>query len=465
MSVLQDNIEYTDEVKLYKDFYETFYDLNFPIYSMKKITSKKIHTRFVTGFNWISNHVLNSKNTYLSICNKFMIIKGKKAYNALENARSAKFFVVDIDSDYIMKKETAEKIVQAWKHLGLFDFCPYPSAIVHSGCGLHFYYLIDTIYFPKVEGQSKENYSRWLESKLNLFKDGAGMVRNAVKKALAETIPYMENLNRIEKLTVKSLKVDDSVIAGTQQIIRAPGSYNSNASQKCSLLELNKAKYTLGELLKDYRPKTKKLSKKVIKFSKSGIYTSEQTVALNRGRLKDMHKLVEIRKENGSLIGSRQNIMSNAAWILVNINYNLPEGEEIDELEELLEIGSKIGGKFSSPGYCIGKLRNIRTYHSKINMLSNETMINFLNISEEELQELATLSSNRELRREEKRKEKAARKEEAIKWYYENGKNKTKTAEKYGVNRKTITRWVQEGEAPGEINPNRKQIKVMQGKG
>ena len=113
MSVLQDNIEYTDEVKLYKDFYETFYDLNFPIYSMKKITSKKIHTRFVTGFNWISNHVLNSKNTYLSICNKFMIIKGKKAYNALENARSAKFFVVDIDSDYIMKKETAEKIVQA----------------------------------------------------------------------------------------------------------------------------------------------------------------------------------------------------------------------------------------------------------------------------------------------------------------------------------------------------------------
>lgn len=157
--------------------------------------------------------------------------------------------------------------------------------------------------------------------------------------------------------------------------------------------------------------------------------------------MKDMYKLVAIRKKNCNLIGSRQKLMSNYAWLLINTNYNANELEQIDIYRELANFGEQIGEEFASGNYCKSKIRHIETYHKKRKAISNEAMIKFLNIKNEELNVLSTIKVNRDKQRAQKKREKEEKKKKA-KELNKKGYTRKEIAKELGVTQRTIYNWL-----------------------
>lgn len=72
---------------------------------------------------------------------------------------------------------------------------------------------------------------------------------------------------------------------------------------------------------------------------------------------------------------------------------------KIDVHRELLAFGKSIGQEFATENYCKNKVKHIETYHKKKGAISNEAMIEFLEIKEEELYKLTAIKPGREKQR------------------------------------------------------------------
>ncbi len=64
-------------------------------------------------------------------------------------------------------------------------------------------------------------------------------------------------------------------------------------------------------------------------------------INLLKCRITDYKTLIKIRKENNTLVGSKDKIMIQAAWTIINGNLSK---------DILYEIGSLIGGRFEKRG-------------------------------------------------------------------------------------------------------------------
>lgn len=85
---------------------------------------------------------------------------------------------------------------------------------------------------------------------------------------------------------------------------------------------------------------------------------------LSLKRIADYKTLIKIRKENNTLVGSRDKIMIQTAWTIIN-------GDLSKDI--LYEIGSLIGGRFEKERYIESKWRSaIRNVASKYKKLSNK---------------------------------------------------------------------------------------------
>lgn len=429
-----------NQKKLLKNMYKDLYE-GYPVYyrSQYKTFSS---SGFVSDTESFFNLIRTKRKVHISIFNKkpeWREHQNGKTYakNIKSNAIATRFLIVDIDSSQIFSTEDAHATLEILENHGLYYKVPKPTYIVHSGAGLHFYYCLKDYIFLKYEENTtnhkdgtssvKKELNQKSKKILDFYQDMTEKIKGVIHKSLKEIIPQIKEFKGSwnVKYVINSLRVDPYVKGIQTQLIRAPGSYNANAKVYTSILRCNpEKKYTLYDF-SNY--------KKLITYVKqeSGIfelypyknskreYTVEDAVKLNLARLKDIETLIKIRKENNSLVGSRQNILTHACWILWNLQDS--SREVVNIFEKLRSLGKLIGGEFDSDTRIMEKIRHARTYYSKVPHLKKESTIKFLSITKEEQLHLSVYTqktqagkkqdSHRSKKEKEKRKKNRAAKE------------------------------------------------------
>lgn len=170
-------------------------------------------------------------------------------------------------------------------------------------------------------------------------------------------------------------------------------------------------------------------------ISKSNYVHKANIEKLSLKRIDDYKTLIKIRKENNTVVDSRDKIMIQAAWTIVN-------GDLYKDI--LYEIGSLIVGGFEKERYIESKWRSaIRNVASKYKKLSNKKIMEWLDISEEESQFMSCLKpyTKKEVIAQQKREEKEKLILAVKEYYHENG-NISEIARKFRLSRNTVRKYI-----------------------
>ena len=406
-----------DQKNILKNMYKTLYG-GYPVYYRSNYKTFSC-SGFVSGIDSFFNLIKTKRKIHISIFNKrpeWREHQNGKTYakNVKDNAIATRFLIVDIDSSQIFSTEDAYATLEALENQGLYYKIPKPTYIVHSGAGLHLYYCLKDYIFLNYEEKAtnhkdgttsvKKELDQKSEKILEFYQDMTEKIKGVIHKSLKEIVPQIKNHNGSwnVKYVLNSLRVDPYVKGIQTQLIRAPGSYNSNAKVYTTILRNNpENKYSLYDF-SNY--------KKLISYirQENGIfelhpfrntkrnYTEEDAYRLNIARLEDIQTLIMIRKQNGTIRGNRQNILTHACWILWNLQDC--SKEVVNIYEKLRALGELVGSEFDRDTWIMEKIRHAYTYYSKHPYLRKESTIKFLSITREEQQYLSvytTLDNNR----------------------------------------------------------------------
>lgn len=406
-----------NQKELLKNMYKDLYG-GYPVYYRSQYKTFSC-SGFVSGIDSFFNLIKTKRKIHISIFNKRPERRehqnGKTyAKNIKDNAIATRFLVVDIDSSQIFSTVDAYAVIEALEKNGLYYKIPKPTYIVHSGAGLHLYYCLKDYIFLNYEEKTtnhkdgttsvKKELDQNSEKILEFYQDMTEKIKGVIHKSLKEIVPQIKNNNGSwnVKYVLNSLRVDPYVKGIQTQLIRAPGSYNSNAKVYTTILRNNpENKYSLYDF-SNY--------KKLIYYirQENGIfelhpfrntkrnYTEEDAYRLNIARLEDMQTLIMIRKQNGTIRGNRQNVLTHACWILWNLQDC--SKEVVNIYEKLRALGELVGSEFDRDTWTMEKIRHAYTYYSKHPYLRKESTIKFLSITREEQQCLSvytTLDNNR----------------------------------------------------------------------
>lgn len=461
----QKAIQKSLEDRRLRELYSLLYNFKYPIFIKKdyynqdkrKVISSYYYTNGIEGL--MKNAQSFHKSIYMSVCSKYPEYTDKgRARNSEGNTAYANYFVIDLDTKYILNSNLANKIIDIFIFSDFFKGCPKPTAIIKSGGGLHFYYVLKKpVYFGK--SQHKDFYK-------NLYKKAIETTKNSIKKSLLELKESTSDAylgSNLNYLTFKELRVDDALCGSLNQLIRLPGSYNYEAGEDVSILFFEKNNlYILGDLITEYDPRYEDIEYKFqenilpekeyqkLKKAKENKQKRElqdsliSPIYINFQRLEGIKRLINLRKENDNLVGTRQKIMCQAAWCLININYNTKNiNEKVNVEEELQKIGNLIGEEFSKPQYVQNKIKHIEEYHKDRNKLTNKTISKWLEIDEEEFKKVPELQQTEAAKRRSKREKKQKKRKTACK-LWKKGEKQQKIAKEVDVSKSTIKRWIKE---------------------
>lgn len=246
-----------------------------------------------------------------------------------------------------------------------------------------------------------------------------------------------------------NLGADLKAIATTQPL-RVVGTLNSKYENVVKEVIYNDIKeYDLYDLYNKYLPYDPKEKKPKAK-RKSKVSLMQNSYNLNCSRFNDLKKILKLREYD--VEGCR-----NAFMMLYGTYYILATGSSSDKvMKELESVSSKIKAKGrTSQSELRTIIRNGYKRADNLILPKNETIINMLNISEEEQRELSTIISidiKRERDKETKkinrrnkdglttREQKKEETKSNIEKLKKQGLNNTEIAKKLGINRVSVSR-------------------------
>lgn len=472
-----DFIHKSDNKKeLLKTMYQDLYG-GYPVYyrSQYKTFSS---SGFVSDTESFFNLIKTKRKIHLSIFNKKPEWKnhsnGKTyAKNVKDNSIATRFLIVDIDSSQIFSTEDAYATIEALENQGLYYKIPKPTYIVHSGAGLHLYYCLKDYIFLNYEEKiiehkngsttAKKELNQNSEKILEFYQDMTEKIKGVIHKSLKEIIPQIKNHGGSwnVKYVLNSLRVDPYVKGIQTQLIRAPGSYNSNAKVYTTILRHNpKNKYSLYDfsnykkLISYIRQENGIFELYPFKDTKRS-YTEEDTYRLNLARLEDIETLIRLRKQNNNLEGSRQNILTHACWILWNLQDC--SKEVVNIFEKLRALGKLIGEEFDSDTWIMEKIRHANKYYSRNPHIRKESTIKFLKITKREQEDLVAYTtlgkrrnskkrerSNKEKKEKEKRTKAKEKRDKRVQELYDKGTPIKRIAKELDLSKNTVKKIVKD---------------------
>ncbi|KMT22333.1 hypothetical protein [Clostridium cylindrosporum] len=288
----------------------------------------------------------NKENTYISM-NTFY-----STYRRLEYLKELKAHFIDLD--IYNTPFTKEQVLMNLEENYFNQSVPRPNLIVDSGRGLYLIWLINSV--------PSQALSLW----------------KAVEEYLYEQL--------------KEFGADRKALDPTR-ILRVPGSINSKSNTKVKVIEEFNYMYDLREIQEGYLPELteSKQKKKGRPRKKVFIYRER---SLYHARIQDIIKLCELRKYK--LKGHREFILFLYRYYLCYF---------LDDVEKALDDTLELNSMFIPPlqeREVISATRSAETVYQKKDKqykYKNETLIDLLNISEEEQREMITIISNTEYKR------------------------------------------------------------------
>lgn len=301
---------------------------------------------------------------------------------------------------------------------------PKPHKIIFSGRGVHVKWFI-----KDYAGTSKKNMNVWSRLQNHLIKTF--------------------------KDSLKSIGEVDTRVKDPARVLRVEGTINSKSDKVVKCLVNNKHElYDLYDLYNTYTPyKPQKVTER--KKSKAGIKLLKSKATLNNARLKDLEKILELREYD--LTGIRNSFLMFYTTYYILVNNSTYE----DTLQEIKSVASRIKSKnYTSLAELNSFVRNgvkkVEEHKKGYKVLpKSETIIEWLQISEDEQRELITLKSkeikqenNNAQRREKRRNDEGLTSREqqkrdtikAIQELKEKGFNNTQIADKLNMNVRSVRR-------------------------
>lgn len=322
-----------------------------------------------------------------------------------ESLRYLNALYVDIDCYKLnMRKES---VLYFLEHDYYNSLIPEPSLVVDSGRGLYLIWFID-----RVPSQ-------------------AVLLWRAVQKYLYTTL--------------KEFGADAAAL-DPARVLRVIGSYNLKSNTTVKVLEQTDIRYSLKDIKEEYLPELVKKEpkpKKKTMGKKINFFTPH---SLNIARMNDLLKLAELRQYD--LVGRREIFL-----FLYRYYATLVEGA--DEAERLtFELNEKLISPLS-----LGELRaTVSKYIGKYNY-RNETLVELLEISKEEMKYMTSLISkevkyekNNENRKAKRRNEDGLTKRESQKREkmllilkgINSGKNTKEISEEFSISIRIVQKYTKE---------------------
>ncbi|WP_270642132.1 DNA-binding response regulator [Paraclostridium sordellii] len=353
--VLRKVEEYEDESQIYIN----------AIHGKSKgwITKAQINEGVFRQWHYKLNQLLDidftQENTYISL-NTFY-----KTYRRIENLKEIN--CIHMDLDIYKTKFTKTQILMNLDDNYFGKIIPIPNLIIDSGRGLYLIWLI-------------------------------------------EPVPYMALplWKAIEEYIYKELKEfgADRMALDPTRVLRVPGSINSKSNTIVKILEKNEYVYKLREIQEEYLPEIPKKEKgKATAPKKRGrpkkvVYVFNER-SLYLARITDLVKLCELRSYD--IEGEREMILFLYRYYL---NYFFED--ENKALNDTLELNRMFDKPLTEKEAIKATESAERAYKSKDKdyKYKNETLIELLQITEEEQKHMLTIISKNEYKARHRAREK-----------------------------------------------------------
>jgi len=333
----------------------------------------------------INLSITENYNVYVSQANYFNALSRTKS-----NLWNISTLIVDIDyykiSEY--KDLPAENIVKLMELDGLFNKIPKPSYLIDSGNGLYLVYLLNSVPLKSFYG----NIKLW------------ELVSKALVNQLADYAADIKatDVTRINRLPVTvNYKTNRQVNIINFEQIKDKHIQRYNLSDLADML----LPYSHSEVVVYKQKKEDKEKKKLeqIKKKNAKVRSLNNIYKLNYSRMKDIETLIELRSSNCE--GTRELMLF--LYALFAFDYIKDENKVLNELIRLNNTFiSSLSIKEVEHAFESAK-KNVDKYKYK-----NETLINLLQITKEEMKCLLTLIDDKEKLERQKAKRKQERRNE-----------------------------------------------------
>lgn len=358
----------------------------------------------------------NKNNMYMSI-NPMKFIKGEsgKWTIARDKKHVSKLNWLYVDLDTYKTDYTNNQIYMCLKDEYFGSSIPHPTMVIDSGRGMYLLWHIDEHILA---------YNRWLK----------------VQK-------YFYNV-------LKDFGADGAVVTDTARVLRCIGSINPKSGRVVSVIESRAYKYTLYDIIQEYMPieKSYRNNKKKIKNSSSQSKVSFLWYEVIKKRLNDLETLlINYRDYVGS---GRENILFLYRYWQCYIT-----GDPEEALHRTINLNAKIKFKLSKEELIRATKSAEKAFKDNCKYkYKTNSVIDFLNITVEEMKGLKSLVSDAikiERKREKsklkykgnlyingkiEKKEEVKSRQELIKSYIEEGKSVKEICKMLKISRATYYR-------------------------
>ena len=288
----------------------------------------------------------NEDNVYITL-NTFY-----KTYRRLECLKELNALFIDLDT--YKTGFTKEQILMNLCENYFGKNVPIPNLIIDSGRGL---YLI------------------WL-----------------IKKVPSMALPLWKAAEDYFYKTLKEFGADRQALDATR-ILRIPGSFNSKTHTEVKIIDTYDYLYELREIQKEYMPELNENASKKRGRPKKIVFVHRER-SLYYARLQDIIKLYELREYD--MTGQSELILFLYRYYLCYFT------EDVDKsLNDTLELNSMFKQPLSEKEVIRVTKSAEKVYkdQTKDYKYQNETLINLLEISDEEQKEMITIIDNEEYKR------------------------------------------------------------------
>lgn len=289
-------------------------------------------------------------------------------------------FYIDIDHKEGTGPIDQYEVAIAIQELVNKNIIPEPSEYISSGRGIHVYWYINDCHVMLLDLWEK------LEE-------------------------YIYNSIKVIEKKINNIKVDKLATDPTR-LLRLVGTINSRSNEECYSMLKNENIYNIFDLKKQY---LKPIAKKKKSSSKISFLPTKNLYTLNMSRIEDFKTILELRK--GQVKGYR-----NALIMLYSYHYRLANEVTVEELIKNTKAFNK-GIKEPYPvkeltSVCRSVNRTVKYFredNSKGYKFTNKYIIDMLELTLEEQQQLKTIiSTDEKYRRKNKKRNEARRNEEGL---------------------------------------------------
>lgn len=311
----------------------------------RSVIDKNGYSQWHYKYAELKNTDLTGENIYITP-NTFY-----KPYRRLECLKELNCLFIDLD--YYKTGKTRAQVIMDLEKNYFNQKIPAPNYVIDSGRGMYLIWIINTVPYM--------------------------------------ALPLWKAIQEYFCKILKSFGADRQALDATR-ILRVPGSINSKSNTIVSILDEYDYIYDLREIQNEYLPELKPYEKKKGRPKKINYIFRERS--LYYGRIQDIIKLCELREYD--LKGHREFILFLYRYYLCSFTEDVQKA-----LQDVLELNNEFIQPLSEKEATRATKSAERCYldKNKEYKYKNDTLIELLEISEEEEKHMKIIISKREYKR------------------------------------------------------------------